>query len=447
MVFYEFPIQSGRNARHVDGDRLSKTKTAIDIMQNLSSNDKILILCPMSVTEVWPKEFDKHCVSDREIHVLNSGPVKKRTEKAEDALRKADTVIVINYESAWRDPMGKLLLNVEWDLVIADEIHRIKAAGGKASRFCAKLNAKRKLGLTGTPLPHSPLDAYAQFRFLDSGIFGTSNLAFKNRYAVTQSFRNFEKVVGFQNMDDFYEKFYSITFRAKKDVLDLPEAVHVERYCQMDSKTKKFYLQMENDLRAWLDEMEGKVSANNVLTKLLRLAQVADGFVKDDDGKIRDLGNHKRELFRDVLADIDMSEPVVVFARFRHDLDDIYSVATDSDRPCFELSGRKNERQEWQDYCEQEPEIGPVIAVQIQAGGVGIDLTMAHYCIYYSVGYSLGDYEQSVARVHRPGQDHNVTYIHLITQDTVDQEIYNALYGRREVINNVLNGYGVEVKT
>jgi len=434
-----------------------KSKTAIDILQNMDGVSRVLILCPMSVTEVWPKEFEKHAVKEYNLTVLNKGSVKKRAEQAEKTLSRATennpAIIVINYESAWREPLGAskkgskgLFLNVEWDLVIADEIHKIKAPGGKCSRFCSKLNARKKLGLTGTPLPHSPLDAYAQFRFLDPAVFGTSNLTFKNRYAVTKSFRNFEKVVGYQNMDDFYEKFYSITFRAEKDVLDLPEAVHVERYCSMSPKNSRVYEQMKEDLRTWLNEMSDKVSANNVLTKLLRLAQIADGFVKNDEGRIQELGDHKDAILKETIDEIEASEAVVVFARFQHDLDSIAGVCRDLDRPCYELSGRVNERQEWQEFAETNPETAPVIAVQIQAGGVGIDLTMAHYCIYYSVGYSLGDYEQSEARVHRPGQERNVTYVHLITQNTVDEDIYEALDGRREIVNSVLNGYGMEVE-
>jgi len=80
----------------------------------------------------------------------------------------------------------------------------------------------------------------------------------------------------------------------------------------------------------------------------------------------------------------------------------------------------------------------PVLAVQIDSGGVGIDLTRARYAIYYSLGFSLGSYEQSLARIHRPGQTRPVEYIHLLARGTVDEKVMAALRTRADVVNSVL---------
>jgi SNF2 family DNA or RNA helicase len=80
----------------------------------------------------------------------------------------------------------------------------------------------------------------------------------------------------------------------------------------------------------------------------------------------------------------------------------------------------------------------PVLAVQIDSGGVGIDLTRARYSIYYSLGFSLGSYEQSLARIHRPGQTRPVEYIHLLAEGTVDEKVMAALSQRANVVNAVL---------
>jgi len=80
-----------------------------------------------------------------------------------------------------------------------------------------------------------------------------------------------------------------------------------------------------------------------------------------------------------------------------------------------------------------------LLAVQMQAGGVGIDLSKARFSIYFSVGFSLGDYEQSLARVHRPGQLHKVFYIHMLAQNTVDEKIYMALKNKKNIINSIVN--------
>ena len=81
-----------------------------------------------------------------------------------------------------------------------------------------------------------------------------------------------------------------------------------------------------------------------------------------------------------------------------------------------------------------------MLAVQIQAGGVGIDLTRTRYCIYYSLSFNLGDYLQSLARVHRPGQNHNVRYIHLLASETIDIRVHKALQKRQNIIEEILHG-------
>ena len=51
---------------------------------------------------------------------------------------------VINYDSAWREPFAAWAEKVQWDLIIADEAHRIKAPGGKASLFFKRLRLARR---------------------------------------------------------------------------------------------------------------------------------------------------------------------------------------------------------------------------------------------------------------------------------------------------------------
>ena len=76
--------------------------------------------------------------------------------------------------------------------------------------------------------------------------------------------------------------------------------------------------------------------------------------------------------------------------------------------------------------------------MQIQAVGLGVNLVRARFCVFYSVGFSLADYEQAKARVHRGGQTRNVTYIHLIAKHTVDQQVYKALAGKKEVVDEIM---------
>ena len=100
-----------------------------------------------------------------------------------------------------------------------------------------------------------------------------------------------------------------------------------------------------------------------------------------------------------------------------------------------ELSGRS--RDGMTDHATMSEHID-VLGVQLKAGGVGVDLTRASHAIYFSLDFSLGDYQQSRKRVHRPGQHKRVVYTHLLAAGTVDEAIYGALSRRETVVNAVL---------
>ena len=81
-----------------------------------------------------------------------------------------------------------------------------------------------------------------------------------------------------------------------------------------------------------------------------------------------------------------------------------------------------------------------VLAVQIQAGAEGIDMTCARVCVYYSLPHSLALYEQSKARLRRPGQNHKVLFNYLLCESTIDELIYNTLASKRDLIADVKSG-------
>jgi SNF2 family DNA or RNA helicase len=225
--------------------------------------------------------------------------------------------------------------------------------------------------------------------------------------------------------------------------------------CELEPAARRFYNRLLDDFMAEIPDEEETVTTDNALVHLLRLQQCSAGWIKDDEGDMQRISIAKQQLLDDVLEDLWGShsrkggdvggeraplEPLVIFGRFQSDLDVIREVAEGYGARCGELSGRVRESSP--DYglnsdAQMRPDLD-VIAVQIQAGGVGIDLTRARYAIYYSMGYSLGDYEQSLKRVHRPGQDRPVTYIHLVARDTKDEAVYSALTERKNVVEAII---------
>lgn len=416
-----------------------KSRCAIEVALRTKAK-RVLVLCPLSVCEGWKGQFNTFAPNYR-VTVLNKKTVsvKAATAQRDDRIATAQLapwVCVVNYESARSKPLSDWLMLRRFDLVVIDECHRIKSPAGATSRWVSRLaqTCKRRLGLTGTPMPHSPLDIYAQFRSLDPGVFGWSFVKFRNRYAKMGGFGG-KQVVGYQRMDDLRERMSRLTYQADRSVLDLPPAIHNHRFVELSASAKRLYDQLDSDFVAQVEG--GEITASNALVKLLRLQQLTSGMATVEQGeesKLVQVDDAKLKDLRDLFEDLPPSEPVVVFGRFTSDLLTVHKAARLTDRRSLELSGRRRELEEWQAGA------APVLAVQIQSGGTGIDLTRAAYCVYLSTGFSLGDYEQSLARTHRPGQDRTVFYYHLIAKDTIDQKVYHALRERKQVVEAVLDG-------
>jgi len=418
---------------------------------------RVLVLAPLSVLPVWRSEIAKHCDSHWRVVILD-GSLRERAAQVrreiarqrkaqadgeEQGIATGHVVCVTNYEAVLGDDPFDAMKWSGFDALVLDESHKIKAPGGKISRRCSQIADRipHRLCLTGTPMPHSPLDIYAQYRALDKTIFGTSNTLFRARYAVMGGYEQRE-VVGFAHLDELHEKMMQASFRVRADeVLDLPGMTDVVLHCTLEPEAMAAYKRLE---RTYVLELaEGTITANNALAKLLRLQQITSGHLplEDDQGQKHStrVSTAKQRLLSETvegMLPVEFSgeqEPIVVFARFHTDLDAAREVALEHKLTPAELSGRRNDLAMWQAGKAD------LLAVQVQAGGLGVDMSRARFAIYFSLGYSLGDLLQSQARLHRPGQTRPVTYAYLVASGTVDEDVLTALQKREEIVNFVVD--------
>ena len=425
-----------------------KTRVAIDVAFERDEVRKILIVCPKAVIPVWRENLNKFAPDDAWLcWDLQKGTVRSKAEDLKEFLKiyTDKSFVVINYDSVWRKELGEAVLKADFDMVVLDESHRAKAAGSKVSKFLTMLGRRVvfKMCLSGTPMANSPLDVYGQYRFLDSRIFGTNHYLFLQDYAIMGGpDHNF--VVGYKNQQDLKKQFDSIAYHCKmSDVADrikLPNALPPMKYgVTLPPKDMKTMKQLTKEFVAECGSSHIVVS--NVLTKLLRLQQICSGFCITqesvfDDGVTQDLNTAKEDALVDMLADIDIKDNVVVFCQFRHDLEAIRRACWRSNRPYFELSGARNGLNEWKmDHVQ-----GAILGVQIQAGAEGVDMTKANRAIYFSLPHSLALYNQSKARLYRPGQTRPVSFCHLIAEGTVDEAIYKSLERKEDIIESIKTG-------
>jgi SNF2 family DNA or RNA helicase len=442
LAFVLALFHEGRHGAMVAMDPgTGKTRVAIEVIRSLAAK-LVLVICPMRVIDVWEYQLRQHASFPYLFRGLNerAGPVSQKARIAREAIALARAtqqtcILAINYESVWLEPFASLILHTAWSLVIADEGHRLKSPQGKCSRFMGRLarRSAHRLILTGTPLPHTKLDAWAQYRFLDGSIFDETYSSFKVRYAVWGGFEG-RVIKGWREEEDFARRFGSIAFRVSKAVLDLPPEMDQELYTELSPAGRRIYDELEANFLAWLGTTpEDEITVANALVLLLRLQQLTGGTLKDDQNIEHAVDAAKERLLADWLEDMPRDEPIVVFARFMADLDAILRACAQSGHTASEVSGRSPHGiADWQAGKTN------VLAAQIQTASEGQDFTRARYCAFYSMGFSLFQYIQARARVHRAGQKRPVTYYHFLVRNTVDEKVLRAVQNRWEVVETVL---------
>ena len=402
----------------------------------------VLIVCPIAVGPAWVKQYLMWDAS-RSVCLAVSGTQPERIAKIKDALDSGERVtVVINYDSVYRAKVGKVIAATAWGAIVCDESHKLKSPTGKASKFLAKLSESlpeaRKICMTGTPTPNNPLDWWAQFRFLDRDILGADFRAFRNRIAVTHPMYS-SWIISFRPdaMAAMRERIDSHVYRVTSDeVLDLPDLIHTDIPVELSGVVRRFYTRLEDDMVA--EGEGGLTTVDNPMVLVGRLQQASSGYHRADDSDSvslidPDTKSDKIESLSEWLAGFGLREPLVIFAKFSEDIRLATIACTESGRTVSELSGRKKQLEQWQ-AGETD-----VIVVQQQCGSAGVDLTRSCYAIYVSLSHSLGDFEQSLARLRRPGQTRCVRFYHLVATDTIDEAIYSALVNKKSVVESVLS--------
>lgn len=401
---------------------------------------RLLVIAPTSVVPVWPRELEAHADFPHDVRPLEGATAKRKKilaewEPADETLQ----VAVINYEAVWR--MDRAIYNWKPDMIILDESQRIKNPRAKQSREIHKLGTTvpYRMILTGTPVSNSPVDFFSQYKFLDPGIFGNNFYAFRNRYAVMGGFEQ-KEIIAYKNLGELTEKAHEIACRVtKEDALDLPETTDQTLYCELERDAARTYKEVAEESIAELEE--GTITANNVLTRLLRLSQIAGGYVQDEGGACHQVSKAKLKLLEETLDDLMAAgKKVVLFARYIPEIRAIEQMLKKKKIGHVTITGDTRDRGEVVRHFQEEPDCR-VFLGQLQTVREGLTLTAADTAIFYSLDYSYANYSQAKARIHRIGQKNRCTYIHLIAKGTVDEHVVTALGDKRDLAHLVVDDW------
>lgn len=427
-----------------------KTRIALEIIRAMLAghpNGRWLVGCPKAVIAAWAKQAGMWLPEVR-VLALDKGTAKQKEAQVLAALCDTSPLVIVgNYESIRLMPA---LEKVRWAALIWDEVHRLKSMSGAASKWAAKMcklnpTAKR-IGMSGTLLPQSPMDGCGVWRAVESPecpTFGTSKTLFTNRFFTPHPHIR-GAVLGLRRdmAAEFARRVAATTFHRKsEDVLDLPPLMMEDVLVEMGPTEARLYREVEREFCAVCES--GTITPKNAMEAVLRLQQICGGYAKFDDAltatRLEDVPS-KQSALEERLDELGRDEQAVVFCRFRSDLDSARAAGEKVGRTVSELSGRMDDLAAWQAGRTT------LLVAQIQSGGVGVDMSMCSYGFFFSLGYSLAEYLQAVARLHRPGQTKTTHFYHLIAtlpgyRKTVDGRIYQLLSERKEVIDGIISEF------
>lgn len=415
--------------------RTGKTKTTVDWMSILASTQgfrKALVICPSRVMGVWDDELHNH--SPLRVHVtIWDARSRKEMPLPRDDGRYDLYVVVVNYD-AFATPGKKLAsgrrskttgrfktrsMIEKWigndpAIGVLDESHKIKSPSGKASNMIVSMAHlfERRALLTGTPVTKAKrvFDIYMQWKWLNPERFhDVPTVAdFKERYGRWTHRNGYPQFLGLREdtMGELINRVHADAFAVKRsECFDMPPP-KVRLVPVPLTGSARVYDDMAEHMVAEL-KSGAIVEAPIKLVQTLRLAQIAGGVAKTEDGVLRRIGREKIEALIPLYEEsFEHDEKVVVVARFKADLNAAVRTAKEiatklrMDVPVFELRGgikREDSDRSIKEFRKHDG--AAVFVVQPQAASLGIDLSTASRMVWYSLTTSWVDYSQCMDRI------------------------------------------------
>lgn len=447
---------------------VGKSRTFIEILRYRCSNEgrvlRTLILCPKIVCTNWKRELAKYSkFQDRDVVVLvGAGGKRKKTfidAVVQDHQMTKNKIFITNYESLQMDELVSLFIDYGFEIICADEAHRLKNPESKRAKTCIKLSdaAIYNYALTGTPILNSAMDVFNVFRFIDKGeTFGKNYWKFRSiwfedenaQWAGKQNY--FPKYVP---RPDTYKEFHELIYRRavralKSECLDLPPYLRKQVFVEMSPEQKKLYVEMRDEYIAYVKTLKESdepkaIVAQMAVTKALRLQQIVTGYGKLDDGtihKIRD--NPRLQALGEILDDLSPNHKIIVWSVFHENYADIAGLCTKLGIGFTELHGKIAQKDRDQNISTFTKDPGCRVLIANQAaGGIGINLVESDVSIFYSKNFSLEQDLQAEGRNYRGGseQHQKVTRIDIVAEGTIDELITEALAAKQNVSNQILD--------
>ena len=403
------------------------TLTALnDLIFDELKVSKVLVIAPLRVArDTWAAEKEKwDHLKDLDISVI-VGDLK--TRKA--AVSSSAQIYIINRENIkWLvEYYDKNGLRWDVDCVVIDELSSFKNYQSQRFKWLRKVRpfVKRWIGLTGTPTSNGLMDLFSEIGILDGGErLGRFIGRFRESYFKPGSMNPSTGVV-FSYVprpgaeERIYERISDMTISMKAlDYLHLPDCIYVNHEVEMSPSENRFYDQLKRDLI--IPTEDGDIDAANAASLSNKLLQMSNGAVYDENKAARFIHNRKLDMLEDLIEAAN-GQPVLIAYWFKHDRTRIIEHLTAAGYVPRDIKATE-------DIVAWNNRQIPVALIHPASAGHGLNIQSGgHILIWFGLTWSLELYQQTNARLWRQGQQETVTIHHIVTKNTVDEDVLAAL--------------------
>ena len=411
----DFLLKTKPGVLLADDMGLGKTVQAIVALRFLFYRGDItraLIVAPKSVIKSWERHFREW---SPEITVVSlTGPPYERRDLWHGLAARKFQVGVVSYDTVRRDNDDSLVEIPPFDVMVADEVQRIKNPRTKRARAMQNIESTWRWGLSGTPLENDVGEFGAVLRFLDPNVpeIGLAARGQGRASEVKQYAKGYARPMMLR--------------RRKEEVLtELPELVSRIEYIGITDRQRSVYDRAERD---GISELRSKPrSITNVLQLINELKQICNGV----DGS-----SAKREWLEDYLSIAsEEGDKVLVFSQYTsklpRDVQRLFSL-----RYAGDLS--ESQRERVLEEFSSDPRRRALL-MSVRAGGLGINLQAANRVVHFDSWWNPAIQAQATARAHRIGQRKTVFETTLVSTETIEERIQQLLDEKRGLFSRVVD--------
>lgn len=393
------------------------TLTAInELMYDSFEISKVLIIAPLRVAQsTWKEEIEKWDHLNLLRYSIAVGDEKERLK----ALKQNSDIYIINRENVdWL--VTKSRIDINFDMLIIDELSSFKSHTSKRFKSLLKIRPyfERVVGLTGTPSSNGLMDLWAEFRVLDLGErLGRYITHYRNEYFLPDK-RNGAVIFSYKPQPNAEERIYrrlaDMTISMKStEYLKMPELILNELEINLDEEDQIKYKKFKKEMVMTIQEKE--IDAINAASLSNKLIQLANGSIYDEDKKFYEVHNKKLDKLEEIIESAN-GKPVLVAYWFK------------ADKERIEKRFKVREIKTADDIKQWNKGMIDLALIHPASAGHGLNLQSGgSTLVWFSLTWSLELYQQTNARLYRQGQKDTVVIHHLITKNTIDEDIMKSL--------------------